>query len=65
MIKPLATLSQMVRSKLVNRLPIVCAVCDCFIGPFLGLPVILDNKAGIIDFVHPRCCAHKERTPLL
>jgi hypothetical protein len=57
--KPPATRSQMLQSKLVNRKPIRCAVCDCYISTFTGLPVILDNKARIIEFVHPSCCEGK------
>jgi hypothetical protein len=60
MIKPLATLTQMIPSKLVNRTPIRCAVCDRYIACFAGLPVILDNKEQIIGFAHPGCCAHLE-----
>jgi hypothetical protein len=62
MTKPPATPSQMVQSKLVNRKPIPCAVCEHFIGSFTGLPVILDHKEGIIEFVHPGCCVHEEQT---
>jgi hypothetical protein len=58
MTKPLATPSQMVRSKLLNRRPIQCAVCDRLISTLAGLPVILNAKAGIIEFVHPDCCTH-------
>jgi hypothetical protein len=58
MTKPPATLSQMVQSKLINRKPILCAVCDGYVSPFTGLPVILDAKEGIIEFVHPGCCVH-------
>jgi len=47
----------MVRSKLVNRIPVLCAVCEHFICPFDGLPVILDAKEQIIRFVHAGCCA--------
>lgn len=60
MTKLLATLSQMVQSKLINRQPILCAVCGSYIGPFTGLPVILTAKDGIIEFVHPGCCVHEE-----
>jgi hypothetical protein len=60
MTKPLATPSQMVRSKLLNREPMPCAVCERFIVPLTGLPVILNDKEGIIEFVHPGCCAHGE-----
>ncbi len=60
MTKPLARPSQMVQSKLLNRKPVLCAVCDRFISPFTGLPVILDSKARIIEFVHPGCCVHEE-----
>jgi hypothetical protein len=59
MTKPPATPSQMVQSKLVNRKPIPCAVCESYISPFAGLPVILDNKERIIEFVHPSCCVHE------
>jgi hypothetical protein len=54
--KPLATPSQRVRSKLLNRGPILCVVCDSYISSFGGLPVIMDKKKGLIDFVHPGCC---------
>jgi hypothetical protein len=45
----------MVPSKLMNRMPARCAVCDRFIGPLVGLPVILNDKEQIIQFAHPRC----------
>ena len=54
--KPPAAANQMVHSKLVNRKPIVCAVCERYISPFTGLPVILDDKDQIIEFAHPACC---------
>jgi hypothetical protein len=57
---PPALPSQMVRSKLVNRVPIRCAVCDLYIGPLTGLPAILNDKEGIIEFVHPGCCTCEE-----
>jgi len=60
MTKRPATPSQMVQSNLVNRKPIPCAVCDSYIGPLAGLPVILDHKDRIIEFVHPGCCVHEE-----
>jgi hypothetical protein len=60
MTKPRAMANQMVQNKLVNRKPIPCAVCDRYISPFTGLPVILDDKEGIIGFVHPGCCVHVE-----
>jgi hypothetical protein len=60
MTKPPATPSQMVQSKLVNRSPVTCAVCDSFISSFTGLPVILHRKEAIIRFVHPGCCVHEE-----
>jgi len=56
MTKPLATPTQMVQSKLVNRIPILCTVCNHYIGPFIGLPVIMNTKEQIIAFVHPGCC---------
>ena len=55
MTKPAVTPSQMVQSKLVNRTPVPCAVCDSYISPFTGLPVILNDKERIIEFVHPGC----------
>lgn len=65
MAKPLATPSQMVPSKLMNRRPSPCAVCDRYISPFTGLPVILDDKARIIEFVHPGCCVQEGGTNVL
>lgn len=55
-----ATPNQMVHSKLLNRQPIRCAVCDRYISPFTGLPVILDDKKQIIEFAHPGCCGNGE-----
>jgi len=60
MTKAPATPSQMVPNKLVNRRPSPCAVCGRYISPFAGLPVILDDKARVIEFVHPGCCVHEE-----
>jgi hypothetical protein len=60
--KPLATLAQMVRNKLTNRKPVLCAVCDLYITTFAGLPVILDAKESIIAFAHADCCARPQRT---
>jgi hypothetical protein len=31
------------------------------VSPFTGLPVILDNKERIIEFVRPDQCVHEER----
>ena len=59
MTRPLATPSQMVQSKLVNRKPVPCAVCDRYISSFTGLPVILNNKEQIIGFAHPGCCVNQ------
>ena len=59
MTMPLATPNQMVQSKLENRGLIRCAVCGACISPLTGLPVILDNKKRIIEFVHPDCCVHE------
>ena len=61
MTKPLAAPSQMVPNKLRNRVPIRCAVCDRYISPFTGLPVILNDKEGIIEFVHPGCRTYEGR----
>jgi hypothetical protein len=55
--KPPAALRQRVGSKLMNRTPIRCAVCDHSISPCTGLPVILNDEEQIIEFVHPHCCA--------
>jgi hypothetical protein len=55
-----ATLSQIVQSKLVNHKPMPCAVCDRYIGSFSGLPVIMNARDGIIEFVHRGCCADEE-----
>lgn len=60
MTKPPATPTQMVHSKLVNRRPIPCAVCDHYIGSFTGLPVNMNANEGIIEFVHRGCCANKK-----
>lgn len=60
MTKLQATPTQMVHSKLLNRKPILCAICDRYISPFAGLPVILDSKAQIIEFAHPSCCVTEE-----
>jgi hypothetical protein len=57
MTKPPATPTQMVNNKLVNHKPIHCAVCERYIGPHAGLPVILNDKEQIIEFAHPGCCA--------
>lgn len=56
---PPATPNQMLREKLVNRKPVPCAICHHFIAPFVGRPVILNNKEGIIEFVHSGCCVHE------
>jgi hypothetical protein len=60
MTKPPVTPAQMVQNTLVNRKPIHCAVCDRYIGPFAGLPVILNEKERIINFAHPGCCVSGE-----
>jgi hypothetical protein len=60
MTKSPATPSQRVRNGLTNRKPVPCAICDHFISPFTGLPIILDNKARIINFAHPGCCVPEE-----
>ena len=65
MTKPLATPAQMVGNKLTNRAPVMCAVCDHYITPYEGLPVILDARARIIEFAHAGCCARQERTERL
>ena len=62
MTKPLATPAQVVGNKLTNRAPVMCAVCDQYITPYEGLPVILDARARIIEFAHAGCCARQERT---
>ena len=57
---PPATANQMVHNRLVNHKPIICAVCDRYISPLTGLPVILEDKEQIIEFAHPACCTHKD-----
>lgn len=52
-----ATPDQMVRDKLLNRKPVPCPVCDHYISPGTGLPVIFGTREKIIEFVHPSCCA--------
>lgn len=56
MTRPLATPTQLIQSMLVNRRPSRCPVCDRYITPFMGLPVIMNKKGQIIEFVHPDCC---------
>ena len=63
MAKPLAALAQVVRSKLVHHRPMRCTVCDRYISPWTGLPVILDTKEQIIEFAHPGCCVHEGAKP--
>jgi hypothetical protein len=60
MTRPPATPIQRVQNKLLNRIPIRCAVCDRYISPFTGLPVILDYEEQIIEFAHPGCCVYEE-----
>jgi hypothetical protein len=60
MVKPRATAAQVVQSHLVNRTPARCAVCNDYIGVLAGVPVILNDKERIVEFVHARCCADKE-----
>lgn len=62
MTKPPATRAQMLGNALTNRSPVQCAVCDRYVTPFTGLPVILDGRSGIIEFAHPGCCVPQERT---
>lgn len=45
-----------VRNGLVNHTPIRCPVCGQYVATFAGIPVILNEKAQIIDFAHPDCC---------
>jgi hypothetical protein len=60
MSKPLARRAQVLEALLVNRRPTPCAVCDEYIGHQAGLPVVLDAKSGIIEFVHLRCVEPKD-----
>ena len=60
MTKPSATLTQMVQNKLMNQIPIPCAVCHRYINTFGGLPVILNDKEQIVEFAHSGCCADRE-----
>lgn len=57
MSKLLATLAQMVQSKLVNRKPVRCGVCGHYICYLGGLPVVLNDRQQMIEFAHPGCCA--------
>jgi hypothetical protein len=60
MTTPPASRAQMVQNTLTNHRPVRCAICDRYVTPFAGLPVILDDKAQIIEFAHPGCCARDE-----
>lgn len=60
MTRPLARSNQRIQSKLVNRKPALCPICERYIAPFAGLPVILTLKGQMIEFTHPDCCAADE-----
>jgi hypothetical protein len=60
MTKPLASPAQLVNNTLANHIPVRCAVCDRYVASFTGRPVILDDKAQIIEFAHPDCCDQEE-----
>lgn len=47
---------RVVHNGLVNHAPVRCAVCGQYVATFDGIPVILNDKARIIDFAHPDCC---------
>jgi len=54
--RALATRAEMLRSKLLNRTPSLCPVCGLYVGTYVGVPVVLDEKKQIIEFVHTACC---------
>lgn len=56
---PRATPAQLVNNNLRNHKPVLCPVCDRFIGFAAGTPVVLDDALQIIEFVHPACCADR------
>ncbi len=60
MMKLLASRDQMVQNALTNHLPVPCAICGRLVATFDGLPVVLDDKAQIIEFAHPGCCVGDE-----
>jgi hypothetical protein len=60
MTKPHATPRQMMMNKLSNRTAIRCAICDGYISPFTGLPVILDDTERLVEFADPDCCVQVE-----
>ncbi len=49
---------RLLRNGLVNRAPVQCPVCARYVATFTGIPVMLDDKARIIYFAHPDCCAN-------
>ena len=59
-----ASPAQMVRNKLVNRVPVRCPVCDLYVATFVGLPVIMNAKERIIEFAHPGCCVGEKECVL-
>ena len=53
----------MAQRYLTNSKAILCAVCDRYIRPLAGLPVIVEGKAQIIGFAHrPGCASEKGAT---
>jgi hypothetical protein len=56
MLRSLATTAERLHSKLFNRTPSLCPVCGLFVGTFAGVPVVMDKKKQIIEFVHADCC---------
>jgi hypothetical protein len=57
MIKSHIPYPRLVRNGLVNKSPILCPLCEKYVAAFAGIPVILDDKASIIEFAHTGCCA--------
>jgi hypothetical protein len=51
---------RLLRNGLVNRAPILCPLCGQYVATFVGIPVILGDKASIIDFAHRDCCSGVE-----
>jgi hypothetical protein len=47
----------LLRNGLFNRSPIICPLCGRYVACYAGIPVIIDEKASIVDFAHPDCCA--------
>lgn len=55
-LKPLATASQLLASRLENRRPVLCPICHQYVATRLGRPVVLNRKESIVEFAHQACC---------